>query len=216
MYREQKNLYLLSLKMINLPYLDKEGKVEVSPKASSLKLNPQLISQVLYCLKWRGTAKPGRSKTRSLVRGGGRKPWKQKGTGRARAGSIRSPLFTGGGVTFGPSGEKALKRIPLKMKKLAFAQLMVKKISSKEAHVLSSLTVKDNKTKQAVEKFKDLTQDILLVVDKKQVAQIIPFRNIHFVTPVLYEMINPEDIISNKHFVFTEESVIKLKSDLES
>lgn len=201
--------------MIKIPYLDKTDSIEVYPESSYLDFNIALVTQVLYCLKWRVTVKPGRAKNRSEVRGGGRKPWKQKGTGRARAGSIRSPLFVGGGVTFGPSGDKSLKKIPQKMKKMALGQLLVKKIKSKEVFIISDLDVKSGKTKEADKKLKDTKSSIVLVVEKGQLDKIIPFRNLAYVEPVLYENINPEDIVSKKHFVFSQQAAEKLKKDLE-
>lgn len=101
------------------------------------------------------------------------------------------------------------------MKKVALGQLLVKKIKSKEVFIISDLDVKNGKTKEADKKLKDTKSGIVLVVEKGQLDKIIPFRNLAYVEPVLYENINPEDIVSKKHFVFSQEAAERLRKDLE-
>ena len=152
--------------MIKIPFINSKEEIKINPAKRFVKINSDLVSQVLYCLNYKKKAQPGLAKGRSDVRGGGRKPWKQKGTGRARAGTIRSPLFVGGGVTFGPTKDKANKKISKKMKSLAIGQLFVKKAQSKEVMCLDNLTIKDNKTKLAADNIKSVTASLVLVVDK--------------------------------------------------
>lgn len=201
--------------MIKIPYIDKDGEFIINPKEGLTELNEKLIAQVYYTLDWRQKVKPGNAKGRSEVRGGGKKPWKQKGTGRARAGTIRSPLFVGGGVTHGPSGIKGLKRIPKKMKAKAIAQLYVQKVLSKEVFILDKLLVKDGKTKAANDIFKNRLKPIVLVVEKEESKSTLPYRNISYITPSYFENINISEILSKKEFVFTNLSIAKLKILLE-
>lgn len=201
--------------MIKIPYIDKEDAFSINPPSGLMKINERLIAQVCYCLNWSKKEKPGNVKGRSEVRGGGRKPWKQKGTGKARAGTIRSPLFVGGGVVFGPSGEKAVKSIPKKMKAKAMGQLYVNKIKSKEIFIIDKVEAKDNKTKEANKIFKDRTKPIVLVFDKDESSLLIPYRNISYVTPAYFENIDISDIFSKKEIIFTNKSINKLKFFLE-
>jgi len=201
--------------MIEIPYIDKKDVFSINPGKELLKMNEKLIAQVYYCLNWKKKAKPGKIKGRSEVRGGGRKPWKQKGTGKARAGTIRSPLFIGGGVIFGPSGEKGTKRITKKMKGKAMGQLYVNKIKSKEIFIVDKIEVKGNKTKEANKVFRDRIKPIVLVFDKAESSRLIPYRNISYITPAYFESIDMSDIFSKKEIIFTNKSVEKLKSFLE-
>ncbi len=200
---------------MEIPFLDKKEPIKINPDTKYLKLNMVLISQVLYCMKWRMTQKPGKTKTRSLVRGGGRKPWKQKGTGRARAGSIRSPLFVGGSVIFGPTGEKSVKRIPKKMRELAFKQLMIEKIRSKEVFGINSLSVDGKKTREAVKKLDKVQGEIYLVISNKDKEDIIAYRNIPNVSVDYYDDIKFENILSGKKLVISKDALEKFKLSIE-
>jgi large subunit ribosomal protein L4 len=112
---------------------DTTKDIKLNPMVWEIDLNPDLIAQVLYVYRSnerKGTAK---AKTRDEVRGGGRKPWKQKGTGRARHGSIRSPIWTKGGVVFGPSGKQNWRRkINGKMAKKATCMMLTERLNNKE------------------------------------------------------------------------------------
>jgi large subunit ribosomal protein L4 len=201
--------------MIKVPYIDKEGGFEINPKEDLLEFNEKLVAQVSYILDWRQKEKPGNAKGRSDVRGGGKKPWKQKGTGRARAGTIRSPLFVGGGVTHGPSGVKGLKRIPKKMRVKALGQLYVQKALSKEIFVVDKLEVKGGKTKEADGLFKNRLKPIVLIVGKEESKSVLPYRNISYITPSYFGNVSFAEILSKKELVFTSKSIVALKSLLE-
>lgn len=200
--------------MIKIPYTNKDSALEISPAKNYEKLNLRLLSQVLYCASWNETQKAGRSKTRSQISGGGRKPWRQKGTGRARAGSIRSPLFRGGAVVFGPQPLKSVKKVTKKMKKTALGQALVEKIKNKEVRIIESITVSSNKTKDAKRSLPD-TEMILLVVTKDEIKDTLPYRNIFNLRIESFENIRLPDLLSDRVFYFTSQSAKKLKNFLE-
>lgn len=201
--------------MIKVPYIDKKESFAINPDKDLLELNEKLIAQVNYILNWRQKEKPGNAKGRSDVRGGGKKPWKQKGTGRARAGTIRSPLFVGGGVTHGPSGIKGSKRIPKKMRIKALGQLYVQKVLSKEVFIIDNLEIKSGKTKEADGVFKNRLKPVVLIVGKEESKSVLPYRNISYVTPSYFDSVGFAEILSKKEFVFTNKSIVALKGLLE-
>ena len=135
------------------------GTVELPDSVFGLKWNADLVHQVVTSYaanQRRGTA---HAKGRSEVRGGGKKPWKQKGTGRARHGSIRSPIWKGGGVTHGPLKEKNYKKkINKKMAKKAFYTVLSAKVRDNEIIVLDDLKFSEPKTKLAAEMFTKLSK----------------------------------------------------------
>jgi len=147
------------------------------------------------------------TKTRGLVRGGGRKPWRQKGTGRARFGSIRNPIWTGGGIAFGPTGqENYKKKIHKNAKHQALRQALSISLDSGKLHVIESIDPKMAKTKEAVafiDKLK-LTGKIMIVVKDKTELLSRATRNIKTVSCVqaqylnVYDVLNADNIIIEK------------------
>jgi large subunit ribosomal protein L4 len=123
------------------------GKVKLKPELFGVEPSPSIVHQyvVNYLARQRqGTAK---TKQRSEVRGGGRKPYRQKGTGRARAGTIRSPLWRGGGTTFGPKPRSYGSKLPKKMKRKVFQSIFSDKASTKSIKVLDQISFEEPKTK---------------------------------------------------------------------
>lgn len=128
----------------------KVGTVDLPAAVFSARWNPDLVHQVLVAQLANRRQPLAHTKTRGEVRGGGRKPWRQKGTGHARHGSIRSPLWVGGGVTFGPRKERSFgKKVNKKMKRSALFSVLSKKFNNQEVKIIDNLTVKERKTKQA-------------------------------------------------------------------
>ena len=138
---------------------EKVGTTDLPDSVFGLKWNADLVHQVVTSQASnlrRGTA---HAKGRSEVRGGGRKPWRQKGTGRARHGSIRSPLWRGGGITHGPKKEKKYERkIPKKMAKKALYTVLSAKARDKEIIILDDLKFVEPKTRPAAKMFEALTK----------------------------------------------------------
>ena len=148
------------------------------------------------------------SKNRSSVRGGGKKPWKQKGRGVARAGTIRSPLWKGGGVVFGPEPHEYNKKIPKKMSKLARKSVLSKKFKDNELIVLENLNIKSNKTSDFISFMKNINvngKKVLILVDSFQENLILSSRNLRnvFVESAknvsVYDLVDSEVILTDKN-----------------
>ncbi len=131
---------------------EKTGITELSDAVFGLSWNADLVHQVVCAMRSNARMGAAHTKDRSEVAGGGRKPWKQKGTGRARHGSIRSPIWRGGGVTFGPRNEKDYsKKVNKKMKVKAFYTLLSEKLRREEILFIDSIELAGPKTKEAKE-----------------------------------------------------------------
>ena len=157
------------------------------------------------------------TKNRSLVSGGGRKPWKQKGRGVARAGTIRSPLWKGGGVVFGPDPHGYSKKLPKKMSKLARKSVLTKKFQDKELVVLDSIKINSKKTSDFISFMKSidiLNKKTLILVDSFQDNLILSSRNIRnvFIENVksvsVYDLLDSEIILIDKVGINTFSEVL--------
>jgi large subunit ribosomal protein L4 len=156
------------------------------------------------------------AKTRGQVRGGGRKPWKQKGTGRARAGTIRSPLWRGGGVTFGPVGMMTGNKVSKTSRKVALKQALSLSAKSKMINVIDDLSFASGKTKDAVTVLNklQLTGKIMLVVDEKNEAIDRATRNIAGVSTVQANRLNVNDVLDASNIVLTKKALEVLSQRL--
>jgi large subunit ribosomal protein L4 len=154
-------------------------KTEELPKAF-LEINPHNL--YLYCKAYASglRANTAQTKNRSAVRGGGKKPWAQKGGGRARAGSLRSPIFVGGGVAFGPSTDKNYnQKVNKKQKKLALNFAIAEKVANGSLFVVDSVVVESGKTKDALAFVNALEQrDVLVVKETIDDKTFLAFRNL--------------------------------------
>ncbi|MDD4169161.1 MAG: 50S ribosomal protein L4 [Desulfotomaculaceae bacterium] len=152
------------------------------------------------------------TKTRAEVRGGGRKPWRQKGTGRARHGTIRSPIWRGGGIVFGPHPRDYRYNLPKKVRRLALKSALSAKVNSGDILVLDQLNLEQPKTRDMVKILNNLkvngallvTADIDRVVEKSA-------RNIPNVKPVHATGINVYDILAHNKLVITREAVARVE-----
>lgn len=202
---------------LTIPYFKNSGEVgepiiiEVDEKL--LKFSPALISQAIHVENNRIFKKSGLTKRKGEVSGGGKKPWKQKGTGRARAGSIRSPLFRGGGITFGPTAENEVLIIPKKMKAKAFSCLIADKVKGKDVAVIEDIKLKNKKTKlagQILTRIAGVKRSIL-AVDEAEMPDVICFRNL-----ALVEIKRPGDLTLNdlntkKEIIFSAKAFEQIK-----
>lgn len=142
-------------------------KVEIPDRIFNTSWNPDLVKQALAAQEANSRQPLANTKGRGEVSGGGKKPWKQKGTGRARHGSIRSPIWKGGGVAHGPTNEKIFARkINQKMKQTAIFSVLSKKLAEGELKIVDSLTIAEPKTK--------LINKILMTFSPKLSALIVP------------------------------------------
>jgi large subunit ribosomal protein L4 len=149
------------------------------------------------------------TKTRGEVSGGGKKPWRQKGTGRARQGSIRSPQWTGGGVVFGPTPRSFAIKMNRKERKLALKSALAYKVIDNNLIILDKLNLETNKTKEALEVLSNLKIDrnILVVVDELNENVVLATRNIKNITLIEANEINTYDVIAANHLVITENAI---------
>ena len=131
------------------------GELELNENVFGVEVNEAVVHQAVVMQLASQRLGTAATKTRGLVRGGGKKPWKQKGTGRARAGSIRSPLWVGGGTVFGPQPRSYAFRMPRKQRRLAIKSALSAKVNSGELVVVDSISFDAPKTKNVVKMLKD-------------------------------------------------------------
>lgn len=194
----------------------KSKKIELNPAVFGIKPNETVVYQAVKAqlAGWRlGTAA---TKTRSEVRGGGRKPWRQKGTGRARAGSIRSPLWKGGGVVFGPHPRDYSQKLPKKMQLLALKSILSDKAQNNRLIIVADLAFAEPKTKKAVEvlsKLGLLDKKVTVIVNNDQENSERSFRNLANVKVIFKSEINPYDLLDSEFILTTKDIIDYLNSN---
>jgi len=190
-------------------------EIELLKEIFEIKLNTDLVHQVVLVQTANQRQGSAKAKTRAEVRGGGRKPWRQKGTGRARVGSIRSPIWRGGGVTFGPIGEKVFKkRIPKKMRRKALFMVLSVKVKENLLLVLDKLEIGKPKTKTMAEILNKLflkKGSGLVVLPKINKSVILSIKNIPKVDTIQARDLNVLDLLSYKYLVMPKESIKIIK-----
>ncbi len=149
------------------------------------------------------------TKTRGKVRGGGKKPWRQKGTGHARQGSTRAPHWRGGGTVFGPHPRSYAFKVPAKVVKLAMRSALSAKLADDEIRVVDSLDFENPRTKDAIAFLKSMDLDgrITLVIGDDDINTYLSFRNIPGMRIITMRQSNTLDFIDNKSLVFTLSSI---------
>jgi large subunit ribosomal protein L4 len=151
------------------------------------------------------------TKTRGLIRGGGRKPWKQKGTGRARFGSSRNPIWRGGGIVFGPTGEENyVKQLNLRAKRLAIRQALSIAAADDKVAVIESFEVKAGKTANLVSLLEKIgaRRNVLLVIDVKTPEVERAARNLKTTKLVSATYVNTYDVLNADMIVFTKKALV--------
>ena len=156
-------------------------------------------------------------KNRSARRGGGRKPWRQKGTGRARQGSTRSPQWVGGGVVFGPTPRSYKYKLNKKVRRLALKSVLSEKVASGDLIIVDSLTFDTPKTKEFVQLLNNLNVDskVLVVVENGNDNVTLSARNLPTVTMLGEDGLNVLDIVSNNKLVLTQAALSKVEEALQ-
>lgn len=189
------------------------GDIELNEKLFSAPVRADLMHSVVLSYlagRRRGTHKV---KTRSEVSGGGRKPWRQKGTGRARQGSTRSPQWKGGGVVFGPTTNRnyALK-VPKKVRRQALYSALSSKVDEGKIVVLDGLSVPEIKTKHMAALLRALNLKQALLVDAaREDNAYLSARNIQGLKYVEANALNVYDLIQHEHLVLTKDAVAKVE-----
>jgi large subunit ribosomal protein L4 len=188
----------------------KAGSVDLPDEVFGVQVNVPVMHRVVRAQLAAARAGTHSTKTRSEVRGGGAKPWRQKGTGRARQGSRRAPQWTGGGVVFGPKPRDHALRVNKKEKVLALRSALTDRQAGGNLFVLDGLDFDLPKTARAVELLETLGlggRKLLFVVDGLEEAAIKSFRNLPSVHLITFDQLNTYDVLASDVVVFTRDSL---------
>ena len=188
----------------------KAGSVDLPDEVFGVQVNVAVMHRVVRAQLAAARAGTHSTKTRSEVRGGGAKPWRQKGTGRARQGSRRAPQWTGGGVVFGPTPRDHGLRVNKKEKVLALRSALTDRRAGGNLVVVDGLDFDAPKTARAVELLDTLglaDRKLLFVVDGLEEAAIKSFRNLPAVHLITFDQLNTYDVLASDVVVFTRDSL---------
>lgn len=193
------------------------GEFELNDSVFGVAYNEAVIHQAVVRQMSNERLGTPATKTRGLVRGGGKKPWKQKGTGRARVGSIRSPLWVGGGTVFGPTPRSYAKAMPRKARQLAVKSALSEKLRADELVILDQIEFDAPKTKQVVKMLDAFKADgKALIVDggEKAANTILSARNLPGVKALTADGINIYDLVHYTKLFMTKSAVEKIEEVL--
>jgi large subunit ribosomal protein L4 len=201
---------MLKIKVKNI-HSDDVSEMDLPEEIFDYPLKEHLIYEAVKNYRAnqrRGTAS---TKTRGKVSGSGRKPWRQKGTGRARVGSTRSPLWRSGGTVFGPQPRDYSYKMPRKARRNALKSVLSDKMRNDRIVVIDEITVNSNKTKDALAVLKNFEFDKLLIVDKKENSQLIlSTRNVPYIKTIDFSEINVYDSLKYNYIMFSVDAVKQL------
>jgi len=195
---------------------EKIGEMNLPGRIFNVRWNPDLVHQAVIALMSNSRQSIAHTKDRSEVSGGGRKPWRQKGTGRARHGSIRSPLWRGGGVTFGPRKEKKYsKKINKKMNQKAIFSVLSKKLQENEIKVVDSLNIETYKTKIMIDILKNFFQqppfNVLIIPAHNKSAIKKAVSNIKNVSAIDPLSLNVYDLLKYKNIILEKDAIDEIE-----
>lgn len=188
---------------------ERVGELELNPVIFDAEIKEHLLYDVVKMLlanRRRGTAG---TKDRSEVQGGGKKPWRQKGTGRARHGSIRSPIWRGGGVVFGPKPRSFRYQLPKKVRRAALYSALTSKVKQEQLTVLDGLQLPEPKTREVVRLMNNLKVGgkVLLVTAGPDINVYRSSRNIPGIKSVVANQINVLDLVHYDRLIMTKDAV---------
>ena len=190
------------------------GEIELNDSVFGVDYNEAVIHQAVVRQMANERLGTHATKTRGLVRGGGKKPWKQTGTGRARVGSSRSPLWVGGGTVFGPTPRSHAKDMPRKARQLAVKSALSEKLRANELIVIDAIDFEAPKTKNVVKMLADLhSEGKALIVDGAR-NTVLSARNIPGVKAYAPSGLNIYDIVNTDKLFLTQEAVKKIEEVL--
>ena len=192
------------------------GNVELNDSIWAIEPNDNVVFDAI--IMQRASLRQGTHavKNRSAVRGGGRKPWRQKGTGRARQGSIRSPQWRGGGVVFGPTPRSYSYKLPRKVRRLAIKSVLSQKVIDNDLIVVDSFSFDAPKTKEFAEVLNklDVNTKVLVVLEDGNDFTALSARNLPNVTVVPADGINVLDVVGNQKLILTQAALSKIEEVL--
>ena len=200
---------------MNLNLAAGAGTVEVSDATFGIEFNEALVHQVVTAYLAGGRQGTRAQKTRSDVRGGGKKPWRQKGTGRARAGTIRSPLWRSGGVTFAARPQDHSQKVNRKMYRAAMRSILSELVRQERLVAIDEITVEAPKTKQLVAKLKELDlEKVLIVTEEVDEKLYLAARNIPNVDVVDVAAADPVSLVAFDKVLVTVSALRKFEEKL--
>ena len=191
----------------------KVGDLELNESIFGVEVNEALLHQAVVMQLASQRLGTHATKTRGLVRGGGRKPWKQKGTGRARSGSTRSPIWVGGGTVFGPAPRSYAFRMPRKQRRLAIMCALSDKVQSGDFVVLDSIDFAAPKTKEMVKMLNDFSVDSKALIITAGEAENVEksSRNIPAVKAINTNGLNVYDILNHNKLFITKDAITRIE-----
>lgn len=192
------------------------GEIELSDQVFGIEPNEHVVHQAVVMQQASMRQGTHKVKGRSEVSGGGAKPWRQKGTGRARQGSIRAPQWKGGGVVFGPTPRSYAYKLPKKVRRLAIKSVLSAKVNEDKMIVLDELVMEQPKTKAFVEILKNLkvNRKALVVSAEYDENVALSSRNIPGIKFIKADGINVLDVISHDQLIMTKEAAEKVQEVL--
>ena len=193
------------------------GEIELNSEIFGIEPNENVVFDAV--IMQRASLRQGTHavKNRSAVSGGGRKPWRQKGTGRARQGSIRSPQWRGGGIVFGPTPRSYSYKLPKKVRRLAIKSVLSQKVLDNKLVVVEALQFDAPKTKEFAQVLSNLNVDtkVLVVVESSNDFALLAGRNIPKVTIVDETDVTVLDVVNNDKLLFTKAALSKVEEGLQ-
>lgn len=192
------------------------GKIELDKKIFNGEVNEAILYQVVKMYEANLRQGNASTKTRSEVSGGGKKPWKQKGTGRARAGTIRSPLWRGGGKVFGPHPRDYSYSVPKTIRKLALISSLNSKLNGNELIVVDDIKISKPKTKEFVAVLRNLKADRkpLLVLESRDKEVERVSNNVRGLVLKNYRALNAYDVLKQHKLILTQKALAALTKEL--
>ncbi|MCR6543955.1 50S ribosomal protein L4 [Dehalobacterium formicoaceticum] len=191
------------------------GELELNDEIFGVQINTHLLHQAVVSNQASLRRGTHATKTRAMVSGGGKKPWRQKGTGRARVGSSRNPVWTKGGIAFGPHPRSYGFKMPRKVRRLALKSALTDKVNNGNIIVLEELVMAEPKTKEMAQVLNALdAPNALVVIGSADENVVKSIRNIEGATPVEAAGINVYNILNHKKLIMTKDAVAKIEEVL--
>jgi len=205
---------MANVKLFNQGYQE-IGTVDLAPEVFEVEVQPELLHLVVRAQLAAKRAGTHSVKTRAFVRGGGRKPWRQKGTGRARAGSTRSPLWRGGAVVHGPQPRDYSFKVNRKVRQLALRMALSAKVGEDQLVLVDGINLPEIKTKHMIKIVSDFGwRKALIVLCDSDNNLELSARNIPGIKVVRQDMLNVYDVLLHEHVVMLQDAALKVQERL--